>query len=315
MFFSCSDTPTRTGSIQVRREILTGYTCRISPERLRRGIDQAPAPVADTGGCPFCPGAVESTTPVFQDGSRIYRGESVTFPNLYPFARRHTVTVITRAHAVDRFSRKQIADALDAQILSLSDSGGYASINWNYLPSAGASLAHPHLQGIADTAPSARAGRYIRKSSRYRADTGACYWDHLREHEARSERYCFGDELVWAAGAVPVGEKEMRGYLPVRTIAEFSSYTDMFAADLLRIIDCYRKLGTHAFNMALFFDKEGADSGFRAFASVIARINPNPASTSDSAFMERLHLEPVIMTLPEELGRIMRDSAGYDSVP
>jgi hypothetical protein len=39
---------------------------------------------------------------------------------------------------------------------------------------------------------------------------------------------------------------------------------------------------------------------------MIARINPNASSISDTAFMERLHLEPVILTLPEEVGRMFR---------
>ena len=59
--------------------------------------------------------------------------------------------------------------------------------------------------------------------------------------------------------------------------------------------------------MSLFFDKTGDDNGFRAFCSMISRINPNPSSTSDSAFMERMHLEPVVMTLPEELGIFYRN--------
>ena len=66
------------------------------------------------------------------------------------------------------------------------------------------------------------------------------------------------------------------------------------------------QLGTDAFNMSLFFDKSGSDHGFRAFCSMISRINPNPSSTGDSAFMERLHLEPVIMTLPEDIGNILQ---------
>jgi hypothetical protein len=39
---------------------------------------------------------------------------------------------------------------------------------------------------------------------------------------------------------------------------------------------------------------------------MISRINPNPSSTSDSAFMERLHLEPVILTLPEDIGNFYK---------
>jgi hypothetical protein len=112
--------------------------------------------------------------------------------------------------------------------------------------------------------------------------------------------------MVWSAHAVPVGEREVRGILPIATLDEMENYVDLVAQGILEIISLYRELGTHAFNMSIFFDKRGNDPGFRVFCSMISRINPNPSSTSDSAFMERLHLEPVIMTLPEDLGKFYK---------
>ena len=89
-------------------------------------------------------------------------------------------------------------------------------------------------------------------------------------------------------------------FLPLKI---WNLYCNLLAEGILKILALYKKLGTHAFNMAIVFDKKNEDHGFTAFCSIISRINPNPLSTSDSAFMERLHLEPVILTLPEELGR------------
>jgi hypothetical protein len=106
---------------------------------------------------------------------------------------------------------------------------------------------------------------------------------------------------------VPVGEREIRGILPVSSVEDAGSFTDILARDLLSVISFYRSLGTFAFNMAMFFDRRGSDRGFSAFCSFISRINPNPESTSDSAFMERLHLQPVILTLPEDLGASFRN--------
>jgi hypothetical protein len=108
---------------------------------------------------------------------------------------------------------------------------------------------------------------------------------------------------VWSAHGVPVGEREVRGILPVSCIDELENYVDLLARGILEILSIYRKLGTHAFNMAIFFDKDGRKNGFCAFCSIISRINPNRFSISDSAFMERLHMEPVILTLPEDFGR------------
>ncbi|MFZ1128685.1 galactose-1-phosphate uridylyltransferase [Methanoregula sp.] len=304
--FVVTDVPTEKGTLQYREEHLTGLRCRISPERLKRHIDQPFSIPGEPAGCPFCRENIFSVTPTFADGTRILRGESVTFPNMFPFAAWHTVTVITRDHTVPVFTRQQIADALHAQVESLLRYDGYPSINWNYLPSAGASIVHPHMQGIADRRPSWMTDRYLTVCREFHARTGNRYWDAVREQDRISDRYLFGEEIFWSAHAVPVGEREVRGLLPVARLDELESYTDTLAEGILEVLSLYRKLGTHAFNMAIFFGRETTED-FSAFCSLISRINPNPLSTSDSAFMERLHNEPIILTLPEDLGRYYRN--------
>jgi galactose-1-phosphate uridylyltransferase len=309
--FSVREVVTSRGTLQYRTEYLTGLRCRISPDRLKRQIDQSLFLPANTAGCPFCRDAVMNVTPTFPDGNRIIRGESVTFPNLFPFGEGHIVTVLTREHAVVNFSRQQIVDAILSQIEALLPTDGYPSINWNFLPSAGASLVHPHMQGLSDSHPSRIAEIYFDASREYRKKQDRNYWDVLREQERPSERYLFGDEILWSAHAVPVGEREVRGILPISTLDEMENYADLMARGILEIISLYRELGTYAFNMSIFFDKIGEDHEFRAFCSMISRINPNPSSTSDSAFMERLHLEPVIMTLPEDLGKFYKKEKNF----
>jgi UDPglucose--hexose-1-phosphate uridylyltransferase len=304
--FSVREVVTSRGTLQYRKEHLTGLRCRISPDRLKRQIDQSLCLSSNADGCPFCHDAVLTVTPTFPEGNRIIRGESVTFPNLFPFGEGHVVTVMTREHAAAAFSRKQVVDSLLSQIEALRMVDGYPSINWNFLPSAGASLVHPHMQGLSDSCPSHIVDLYCDASELYRKNLGTNYWDAVKDQEKYSERFLFGDEVLWSAHAVPVGEREVRGLLPISTLEEMENYVDLVAHGILEIIELYRELGTHAFNMSIFFDKNGNDHGFRAFCSMISRINPNPSSTSDSAFMERLHLEPVIMTLPEELGKFYK---------
>jgi galactose-1-phosphate uridylyltransferase len=306
--FTISEISVGTGILQYREEHLTGLRCKISPERVKRHIDQTIQPHADSSGCPFCPENVFSVTPTFSDNRRVVRGESITFPNLFPFAEWHTVTVITQQHLVLEFSLRQISDALCAQAETLRRFDGYPSINWNFLPSSGASLVHPHMQALSDRHPSPIAKRYLNATTHYRKHTNESYWDHVKRHEHDSERYLFGDEIFWYANPVPLGEKEIRGILPISSIGDLENYADRLAHDILTVISLYRKLGTLAFNMSIFFDKKGEENGFSAFCTFISRINPNPQSTSDSAFMERLHLEPVILTLPEDLGTSYRNA-------
>jgi hypothetical protein len=313
--FSVREVVTSRGTLQFRTEHGTGLRCRISPDRLKRQIDRSLNIPSDSSGCPFCPDSVMAVTPTFPDGTRVVRGESVTFPNLFPFGEGHIVTVMTREHAVIAFSRQQVVDALVSQIEVLRRYNGFASINWNFLPSSGASIVHPHMQGLSDRQPSRIVALYREAGEQYRNKNGRNFWDVLVEGERSSDRYLFGDEILWHAHAVPLGEREVRGILPVSTLDDMECYADLLARGILEVIALYRDLGTYAFNMSVFFDKAGSgQGGSRAFCSMISRINPNPSSTSDSAFMERLHLEPVIMTLPEDLGKFYKKGTGKERI-
>jgi galactose-1-phosphate uridylyltransferase len=305
--FTVIEVPAGKEVLQYREEHISGLRCKISRERLNRGLDVAYVPPPPPDACPFCPTDVERVTPTFPDGTRIRVGESITFPNLFPFAGWHTVTVITAGHQVDTFQPRQIRDALEGQVTSLSGVSGYPSINWNYLPSAGASIGHPHLQGLVDRRPPVLAERYLRGGYLHLLRTGRSYWAELIERERQGrERFLFGEEICWLAQAVPLGEREVRAVLPVSTLEDFEPYIGLFSDGLLEVMRLYRRLGTHALNMSLFFDRQRLGNGFCAFASIISRINPNSTSTSDSAFMERIHQEPVILTMPEELAAVYR---------
>ena len=229
---------TGKGRLHLRRETLTGLSCRISVERIKRGIDRSCPVEFPAEGCPFCAGNLLKATPTFTDGRRIMVGESVTFPNLYPFAEWHTVTVISRDHQVSSFTTGQLVDAFTGQVESLRDHGGYPSINWNFLPSAGASLAHPHLQGLVDSQPSPLAARYLAAGEEYRRQYGRGYGDDLRKAELGTGRILMDGRILWLANPVPLGEKEVRGILPISHLSRFSPLIGDFVRDLLEIIAC-----------------------------------------------------------------------------
>ncbi|WP_048150486.1 galactose-1-phosphate uridylyltransferase [Methanolacinia paynteri] len=292
--------------IEYREETLTGIRCRICPSREERGLNDLRIPEAleMNESCPFCPENIEKDTPCFETGERIHVGESTTFPNIYPFGENHIVTVITREHCPHEITENQILDSLKGQFLGLKEKEGFATINWNYLSSAGASMIHPHLQGFSEGIPTYLTSLYINRSKEYFDRTGSNYWLSVAESEKESERYLFGDEITWCANPVPTGEKEIRGYLPFCSFNDFEEFIPEIAGGIRRVMEIYKNAGNHALNMAIRFGKDEHERYFRAFVSIIARINPNPESISDSAFMERLHFEPVVMTVPEDLKRI-----------
>lgn len=201
---------------------------------------------------------------------------------------------------VESFTPGQISDALIGSARSLLDYPGYPSIHWNFLPSAGASLLHPHLQGIAGRHPVNLCADYLLASAQ---SASGDYWELVREEESGGPRHLFGEEIFWYANPVPIGECEIRGILPIRTIPDLFSLAGTLGNDIRRIIDIYHAFGSYAFNMGIFFQKTGSpgNEGMCAFCTMIARINPNSESISDSAFMERICREPVVMTLPEDI--------------
>ncbi|MHC1626271.1 MAG: galactose-1-phosphate uridylyltransferase [Methanoculleaceae archaeon] len=304
--FTVHEIAGKTGTIQYRHDNLTGISCRIAPGRRHRHLGREGRRRIDQGPCPFCPGRLMAETPEFPWGGRLERGESVTFPNLFPFADCHIVTVLTREHAVEEFTVKQIADGISAQAEILCSYPGFTSINWNHLSTAGASITHPHLQGIGDPRPSFLHGLLVSRSLEYYATHGHSYWSRFVREERDGPRYLFGDEILWCASPVPLGEAEIRGVLPVSNIRDLDRYIIPLADGLCRILRFYRQRGNRAFNMALYLAKPGLEPGFMAICSVIARINPTEPCPGDSAFMERLHLEPVVLTRPEDLAEEYR---------
>ena len=300
--------PAGDGYLIYREEKLTGFRARICPGRLNRGIRREPYVLPPPDDCPFCPGNIETFTPLFPDGKRITRGECTAFPNLFPFAQEHMVAVVTTAHAPAGFSPRQISDALIVLAEGLSRSPElYPSINWNFLPSSGASLVHPHMQGLADSRASPRAERYIGVSDTYLQQRGRNYWDCIQSGEEGSERWIGGEEIGWHASPVPAGEKEIRGLFPFATAADLPAYADHLAEGIAAVIRLFHEAGSDAFNMSIFLSPAGRHPGFRGFCSLISRINPDPLAAGDSSFMERLHLEPIILTLPEDLGLYARE--------
>jgi len=145
--FTITEIRSGNSTVQVREEHVSGLRCRISPERLNRRIDSAYVvpPIPDQ--CPFCEGEVERVTPTFPDGTRIPVGESLTFPNLFPFAEWHTVTVISRAHHVGEFSRRQVEDALVGQTLSLRGRDGTRASTGTTCPRQGRASRTPTSRG------------------------------------------------------------------------------------------------------------------------------------------------------------------------
>lgn len=305
-------------SLEIRRDGLTGHRCRILPYR-RKVPEIVISPEmleASKKVCPFCPEQIPSSTPkllpeIAPEG-RIHRGMACLFPNAFPYTRYNWVVVLCKEHFLypDQFSVEMLNDGfLTAQegiqrIVKSQPDYRYSSINWNYLPSSGAGLFHPHIQMLVENVPPASHKAVLDGIIRYRNEGVPSYWESfLLEEIKRGERYIGHSGDVYFLTAF-----SPRGILGEILILFSNRWTidEMKAedwADFSRgLTKVFQFLKDHvvSFNLSLF---SGNSDGARSW--VYGRLCPRmtfPAwLTSDINYFEKLHDEVMCSISPEEL--------------
>jgi UDPglucose--hexose-1-phosphate uridylyltransferase len=313
----------KTVSLELRRDDLTGHRSRILPYR-RKNPEVVVSPEmieASKKVCPFCGDQISSSTPkllpeIASEG-RIRRGGAWLFPNAFPYARYNWVVVFCEEHFLypDQFSVEMLRDGFLAAQEGIRRIGKsqpefqYSSINWNYLPSSGAGLFHPHIQILVEDAPTASHKEVIEGIIRYQNNGVPSFWQrYLSEEIKRGERVIgrqgdvyfltafsprgiFGEIFVLFSNRLKIDE--------VKT----EDWTD-FSQGLLRVFQ-YLKGHILSFNLSLF---SGNSDGARSW--VYGRLCPRmivpPWQTSDINYFEKLHGEVMCVISPEELCKDLR---------
>ncbi len=159
---------TRSIKSEIRTDPLTGRTARICHfMALKWEQPDFEALVAGTDKmCPFCGQRVMQITPCFPEeivpDGRMVSEDMVLFPNIAPYDALGAVATISARHYIPMtdFAPQRIAGAFGLafdyfqrlEALEHPESV-YHLINWNYMPPAGSSLIHPHLQVFATSSP------------------------------------------------------------------------------------------------------------------------------------------------------------------
>ena len=309
---------------ETRYDPLTGQLVRIFPFR-KIGFprhDWTPY-VEDSQKrfCPFCPGVLEKSTPRYPDdiipGGRLKVGDAVLVPNLHPYERHTAVVIMTPRHYVpmNEIPVDMMLDSFKAglQFLKIIEQkdptgSGYGSINWNYMPYAGGSLIHPHLQVISGPEPSTYDGQMITAANEYFKNNGANFWDDLLKLERCSERYVgkTGD-VEWLATFAPRALVDVTAVLPGGITTGELSENDLL--EVLRgfknVIDYYDSVNVSAFNSVLYFARK-KDTGFRIHARIVGRYTIFPVVGSDVSHLQVLHNDPWTLHMPEVLAEDLK---------
>jgi UDPglucose--hexose-1-phosphate uridylyltransferase len=307
-------------SLEIRRDDLTGHRSRILPYR-RKYPEIVISPEmleASKKVCPFCAEQILSSTPkllpeIAPEG-RIRRGRACLFPNAFPYARYNWVIVLCEEHFLypDQFSAEILSDGFLAaregikRIIKSQPDFQYSSINWNYLPSSGAGLFHPHIQILVEDVPTASHKEVLEGILRHRDEGIPSFWESfLLEEIKRGERYIgrqgdvhfltafsprgiFGEILILFSNRSTIDEVRTEDW------ADFSRG--------LTMVFQYLKNHILSFNLSLF---SGNRDGSRSW--VYGRLCPRmiipPWLTSDINYFEKLHDEVMCVISPEELCR------------
>ncbi|WP_255151107.1 hypothetical protein [Halorarius halobius] len=305
-----------TETVEVRVDPLTGRTGRVAD-----GAFLAPdeydidAVVSDSEGCFFCPDSVEAATPTYPDWmemDRGRRGEATSFPNLNPYGSHSNVVALTETHyqPLDAFTTEQFADGFGAALefvhaaLEHDGDAAHASVNMNFLKSAGSSLVHPHLQTLVDDRGTTRQRRLLDAGRRYREREGADYWADLVEAERNGDRWIASTGAVdWLAAFAPKHHRHVLGVVEETGIPDAEGpAVDALAEGLTGVLASYAAAGHNAFNVALHLTE-----GERPVVHVIARAVFDEYYWSDSPFFTVLHDEGVVETPPEQYAADARE--------
>ncbi len=311
---------------EIRLDPLTGFSGRIAHfgSGARPEVDVEVLNHASlTHGCPFCPDLVEQVTPKFPpaiaaDG-RFRRGEALVFPNLSPYDAHSAVTVISRSHLmrVGDFAAKHWEDALAASVEYFGAVNraehhiGYGLIAGNYMPMAGASLLHPHLQIYATDRPGNWLQGQIDAARQYYQTEGRIFWqDLIVEEKSRDERYLGATGAVeWLVPFVPLSFiGDIEAVFPHRYSILDLNAEDLrdFARGLAQVLRYMSENRLYSFNIG-FYPGESEQDRTWVHTRISFRGSFNPAlNSADISAIRQLYDEPFTIVYPEELAQELR---------
>jgi len=217
--------------------------------------------------CPFCPESVLAKTPMFPKEflpeGRIFRGEATVVPNLLGHAEQSVLAVLGKKHhlTLSEFTPKLLTDGFKGAVeylkrLSEVDASvRYPAFVFNYLPPAGSSIFHPHMQILVRDRPFYLVDLMLERSRAYFAANGTSFWSDLLKKERNGERYLFGGSGVeWLVPFAPLrGMNEVQAVvLGKSSLLELDeAHWRGVAEGISKILRFYNSQGYNSFNIIL----------------------------------------------------------------
>ena len=307
-----------------RRDPLTGASTRILT-----GVKLQPSTRPDMAAltakpafCPFDREFLETATVPFPaeltTEGRIHVGRAVVVPNIIAYATHSAVGIYDPGRHfldLDELTPVLVGDALIAMVRHaravrrFDPTAQWSSINANYLPPAGSSLVHPHLQSAHD-AHGLTAQRLLVERSRAWKERHGSYWTALVDQEASGPRWVgHTGRVAWLTPFAPTGFAEVWGV--VAGAADVTDLTDedcqALGQGLSQVLAAYLAWNLASFNFGLIGGGPQAhEDGHHVVFKVLSRSNPEPVYRSDATYFERIWGEAMIDLSPEEVAESVR---------
>ena len=313
--------------IEIRTNPISGRNCRITFARAKEaasGESSFPTPppgANNTASCPFCRPQLYKQTPMLatnlSESPRFEHGESVLFPNLFPYGRYSAVSVIDNHHFVElgTASQSSYTDCFIncgnylKKVRETDNKAVYLAITQNHLPSAGGSLIHPHLQIHADRIP-ANIPRFLeQRTADYYAKTGHLLFSDYLAHEREDKSRLIGrtGDWHWLAAFAPEGFYEIWAILPrlVSLLDLDENHWQDLANGVINTQKFYRSLNHNGYNLGLLAIEQ-EKSRLEVRLRILVRSNYDQWARNDHTGFEVMLGDMATFIPPEQTADMAR---------
>lgn len=263
---------------EARYDPLTGHRVRIyGIEWKTKRVDFFYLGEKSKDRCPFCKDALERMAARFPkdflEEGHFKKGESTLIPNILPYAENAAVVILTKEHIVPmgKMKKSTIYDGISLifeysrKISSYKRKDyNFAHLHWNYMPTSGGSLIHPHMQVyVTDTALNYH-NRVLEKAKDFKKNTGQEFFSQYLKREVEDQ-----ERFILKKGRcnllAPFASKGMLGEFLI-IIEDSYNYREILdedikdMAEILRLISLFFEAKEiSGFNLALFSSPIGEE--------------------------------------------------------
>ena len=307
--------------VEIRTNPITGRTSRIAFSRIKEkeaatdSLPQPPPEANDSSQCPFCRPQLTSKTPRLHPNltasGRLSQGDSVLFPNLFPYGSYSAVSLFNDEHFVEIGTATSLSYADSflnccrylTKVICYDPQAVYMAITQNHLPSAGGSLLHPHLQINADRVPANYQRFLLQRANEFYQQTGKyLFSSYLSQEKAEGSRYIgTTGSWQWMSAFAPEGFFEIWGILPRSTSLQQPAAGDWkdLAQGILNTQRFYRSLCRNGYNLGLV-SVEIPASRLELRIIIVVRSNYAPWVRSDYTGFEVMLGDMTTFVAPEQ---------------